>query len=250
VTSERGKKRALATTTRQLVWNAVPSDTTECYDRVRDPAEEHDIWKRARAGSDDGSCAALARSLKRLVAGLALPAGAAEKLARAVTAPGGAAPAPTHPLQAARGDGVRVRGYDASGTNVVSGGALDVTVHFEVAKRIPPGWRLFFHLEGPGGFRNLDHVPVEGMMPLERWRPGQTIRDGQRLAMPAGSSPGTYTLYLGLYRGADRMPVTPPSLSDGAKRLRVLSFAVTPAVVAPPPPAKGLLGQSARAPTR
>ena len=30
VTSERGKKRALATTTRQLVWNAVPSDTTEC----------------------------------------------------------------------------------------------------------------------------------------------------------------------------------------------------------------------------
>src|SRR4029453_7049015 len=192
-TSERGKKRALATTTRQLVWNAVPSDTTECYDRVRDPAEEHDIWKRARDGSDDGSGAALARSLKRLVGGLGLPAGAAGKLARAVRPPGGAAPAPTHPLQAALGDVVRVRGYDASGESVVAGGALEVTVHFEVAKRIPPGWRLFFHLEGPGGFRNLDHVPVEGMMPLERWRPGQTIRDSQRIAMPAGSNPGTYT---------------------------------------------------------
>ena len=78
VTSERGKKRALATTTRQLVWNAVPGDTTECYDRVRDPAEERDIWQ----GADDASCATLARSLRRMVAGLALPSGAAEKLAR------------------------------------------------------------------------------------------------------------------------------------------------------------------------
>jgi len=227
VTSERGKKRALATTTRQLVWNAVPSDTTECYDRVRDPAEEHDIWKRARDGSDDGSCAALARSLKRLVAGLALPRGAAEKLARAVTAPGAAAPAPTHPLQAALGDVVRVRGYDASATDVAAGGAVDVTVHFEVVKRIVPGWRLFFHLEGPGGFRNLDHVPVEGMMPPERWRPGQTVRDTQRIAIPAGSAAGTYTLYVGLYRGAERMPVTPPAQSDKVNRLRVLSFSVT-----------------------
>ena len=37
VTSERGKKRALVTTTRHLIWNAVPGDTTECYDRTRDP---------------------------------------------------------------------------------------------------------------------------------------------------------------------------------------------------------------------
>jgi hypothetical protein len=225
VTSERGKKRALATTTRQLVWNAVPSDTTECYDRVRDPTEEHDIWKR---GSDDGSCAALARSLKRLVAGLALPRGAAEKLARAVTAPGAPAPTPTQLLQAALGDVVKVRGYDASATDVAAGGTLDVTVHFEVAKPIPAGWRLFFHLDGPGGgFRNLDHVPVEGMMPPERWHPGQTIRDTQRIAIPAGSQPGTYTLYVGLYRGAERMPVTPPAQADKANRLRVLSFSVT-----------------------
>jgi hypothetical protein len=224
VTSERGKKRALVTTTRHLIWNAVPSDTTECYDRTRDPAGEHDIWS---GGGADGACAALARTLKRMVAGLALPEGAAEKLRQAVITPGAAAPAPAHPLQAALGDAILVRGYDLGGDSVAAGGTLDVTTHFAAGKPLAAGWRLFFHLEGPGGYRNLDHVPVEGLMPLERWRPGQSIRDRQRISIPPGTPAGTYTLYVGAFRGASRLPVTPPSLSDGNNRLRLLSFRVT-----------------------
>src|SRR4029079_7417477 len=73
VTSERGKKRALVTATRHLIWNAVPGDTTECYDRSRDPDEAHDIWEQR----GDEACAALADGLRRLVAGLALPRDAA-----------------------------------------------------------------------------------------------------------------------------------------------------------------------------
>jgi choline-sulfatase len=250
VTSERGKKRALATTTRHLVWNAVPGDTTECYDRARDPAEERDIWQQG----DDGSCVALSRSLKRLVAGLALPGGAADKLAQAVTPPGRAAPPPTHPLQAALGDAVFVRGYDVSATNVVAGGTLDVTYHFAAGKPVPPGWLLFFHLEGPAGYRNLDHVPVEGLMPIERWRRGQQLRDRQRIPIPPGTPAGTYTLYLGAFRGAERLPVTPAALNDGNNRLRLFSFSVSPPTVGPwegpTPPAKGSREQSPRSPTR
>ncbi|HMF43949.1 MAG TPA: sulfatase-like hydrolase/transferase [Polyangia bacterium] len=224
VTSERGKKRALVTTTRQLIWNATPGDTTECYDRTRDPAEEHDIWQQGR---DGGSCAALARQLKRLVAGLALPSGAARTLAEAVTPPGRAAPPPGHPLQGALGGAILVRGYDLSTLNVPAGGALDVTVHFAAATRIAPGWRLFFHLEGPAGYRNLDHVPVEGLMPVERWRPGQELRDRLHVPVPPGTPAGTYTLYIGAYHGGQRLPVTPPALADGNNRLRLLSFTVS-----------------------
>jgi arylsulfatase A-like enzyme len=223
VTSERGKKRALVTATRQLVWNAVPSDTTECYDRTRDPAEAHDIWQQGRDDSGGSSCADLARALRRLVAGLALPSGAAQKLAQAL---GPGAPPPVHPLQASLGDAIRVRGYDLSATEVRTGGVVDVTYHFAAARRIPPGWRLFFHLDGPAGFRNLDHVPVEGLMPIERWRPGQELRDRQRIPIPPGTPPGTYTLYVGAFRGAERMTVTPAALSDGNNRLRLLSFTV------------------------
>ena len=232
VTSERGKKRALATTTRHLIWNAVPSDTTECYDRTRDPSDDHDIWQQATGGSEDasgnGSCVALARALKRTVAGLALPDGAADKLRQAVTPPGVATAPPAHPLQASLGDAILVRGFDASADAVPAGGTLEVTYHFTAGKPLPAGWRLFFHLEGPVGYRNLDHVPVDGLMPLERWRPGQTLRDRQRIPIPAGTPGGTYTLYLGAYRGAERLPVTPASLNDGKDRLRLLSFTVTP----------------------
>ena len=103
-----------------------------------------------------------------------------------------------------------------------------MTYHFAAGKPLPAGWRLFFHLEGPVGYRNLDHVPVDGLMPLERWRPGQTLRDRQRIPIPAGTPRGTYTLYLGAYRGAERLPVTPASLNDGKDRLRLFSFTVTP----------------------
>jgi arylsulfatase A-like enzyme len=223
VTSERGKKRALVTATRHLVWNWLPDNTTECYDRERDPAEAHDVWASGDAG---GRCRALKGELQRLVAALALPAGAAEKMARGVTPPGATPPRPAHAVGAMLGDQIQVRGYDVAPEVIEPGGEVVVTYHFTSRKRLTDQWRLFFHLEGPGGFRNMDHVPVEGLMPLSRWRPGQGIRDTQHIPIPAGGPRGTYTLYLGAYRAGEHLPVTPKALADAAGRLRVGTFVV------------------------
>jgi arylsulfatase A-like enzyme/MFS family permease len=225
VTSERGKKRALVTATRHLLWNWVPNDTTECYDRVADPAEAHDLWGRA-GGDADGECGRLKGDLQRLVAALALPPGAAEKMARGVVRPGATPPRPAHPVDAMLGDQIQVRGYDLQPEPVAPGGEVTVTYHFAVKKRLGADWKLFFHLEGPGGFRNLDHVPVEGLMPLGRWRAGQTILDTERIPIPASAPRGTYTLYLGAFRGADHLLVTPKPLVDPAGRLRLGTFVV------------------------
>jgi choline-sulfatase len=223
VTSERGKKRALVTSSRHLIWNWVPNNTTECYDRARDPAEAHDLW----GGSDPGgACQDLKGELQRLVSALALPPGAAEKMARGVTPPGTTAPRPTHLLDAMLGDQIQVRGYDVAPEVVPTGGEVRVTYHFAVKKRLGPEWRLFFHLEGPGGFRNMDHVPLEGLMPLSRWRSGQTIRDTWRIPIPPGGPRGTYTLYIGAFRAAQHLPVTPKTLADAAGRLRLGTFVV------------------------
>jgi hypothetical protein len=109
----------------------------------------------------------------------------------------------------------------------VPGSEVVVTIHFSVKKRITDRWRLFFHLEGPTGFRNMDHVPVEGMMPLERWRPGQTIRDTQHIAIyPGPTAKGTYTLYVGAFRGRENLPVSPRTVVDPSGRLRVGTFVV------------------------
>jgi arylsulfatase A-like enzyme len=224
VTSERGKKRAFITTRRHLIWNQTPGDTTECYDRTRDLAEARDIWDPA----GDPLCVNLARDLRRMVAGLAFPPGAAAKMAAGVTPPGRPSPSPSRALDARLGDAIEVRGYDLSAPAARPGDTVEVVTHFAALRRLGKGWRMFFHLEGPAVSRNLDHEPVEGLMPLERWRPGQQIRDRFRVTLPAGAPAGVYTLYLGVYKAGQRLPVTPAALGDGHDRLRLLQIAVRP----------------------
>jgi arylsulfatase A-like enzyme len=223
VTSERGKKRALVTATHHLLWNWTPENTTECYDRLRDPEETHDLWGRA---STDGACARLKDRLQAFVATLSLPPGYAEKVAFGIIPPGAPDPRPSLPLGATVGDQLRVAGVDITPAEVPRGGQVTLTTYFQSLKRLGEGWRLFFHLDGPGGFRNLDHVTVEGLLPVERWRPGQRIRDRQRIAIPPGTPPGLYTLSFGAFRAGGRLPVLPRSLTDGHDRLRLGSFVV------------------------
>jgi hypothetical protein len=103
---------------------------------------------------------------------------------------------------------------------------VTATIYFASKKRLADRWRLFFHLDGPGGFRNLDHVPVDGLLPVDRWRPGQRIRDVQRIFIPASTPPGTYTFSIGAFRGVDRLKIMPAKLTDGKDRLRVGTFVV------------------------
>jgi arylsulfatase A-like enzyme len=226
VSSERGKKRALVSASRHLLWNWIPGDTTECYDLGHDPSESHDLWG---SGGQDPACADLKEKLKGLVSLLALPPGYAEKLARGLIPAGAPAPQPPVKLDAMINDQVRVLGYDLSPATLTAavGGDVTVTYYFESKKRLADGWRMFFHLDGPGGsFRNLDHVPVDGLLPVESWHPGQRIRDQQVFAMPAGSTPGAYTLYLGAFKGGARLPVTPRTLTDGHDRVKLGTFVV------------------------
>ena len=239
VTSERGKKRAL------VDHDAAPDleRGAQRHDRVLRPRRAirprtHDIWQR-HGGRRRVVRGAGARRSSAWSPALALPPGAAEKLARRRDArPGAAAPPPGAPA----GGGARrrrscVRGYDVSADR---GRAPAATVdgHVPLRRRAsgsPAGWRLFFHLEGPAGYRNLDHVPVEGLMPLERWRPGQEHPRPAAHPDPAGHAPGTYTLYLGAFRGAERLPVTPAALTDGKDRLRLFSFVVRSTVTSARP---------------
>jgi hypothetical protein len=229
VTSERGKKRALVTATHHLLWNWTPDDTTECYDRTRDPGETHDLW--GRAGGDQASaaeCRRLKAELQTMVSALSLPPGYAEKVAFGIIPPGAPDPQPAIRLDARLGDQIGIAGADVTPAEVARGGEVTVVTYFQVRKRLPPSWRLFFHLDGPGGFRNLDHVPVEGLLPTEQWRPGQRIRDRQRIAVAPYMPAGRYTLWIGVYRSgsSDRLPVSPRELTDGHDRLRVGTFVV------------------------
>lgn len=214
------RRRALVNATHQLIWNWVPHNTTECYDLTADLTR--DLWGTA---AGEPSCSAAKRDLQQMVAALSLPPGYADKIATGVSAPGVVAAAPAHPLEARFGSAVKFLGYDLSARVVARGGDVELVCHFESVERLSDKWRPFFHLDGPGGFRNIDHVPVQGAYPVERWRPGQRIRDRFRIAFPPGSPPGDYTVYVGFYN-QERLPVDPPTLADGQDRLRITSITV------------------------
>jgi hypothetical protein len=119
---------------------------------------------------------------------------------------------------------VRLLGYDLSSERISRGGRMEVTVHYRVLAPTS-GLRLFNHLEGPGGFRNLDHGPARGEHPVEVWAPGETIRDRFTITADERMPPGSYTLLVGFRRTDDdtRLAVTPAVADD---RLPVLTFAV------------------------
>jgi arylsulfatase A-like enzyme len=224
VTSERGKKRGLVTEDLHLIWNWTPDNTTECYDRSQDPDERRDIWGR----SNDAACRVLKADLQGMVSALSVPQDVAQKLNASVFAPGDPVPAPTMPLEATIGDVVGVSGYALTPPEVtVSAREVELAIWFTCKNPISGGWRFFFHVMGPGGsFRNLDHIPVDGAMPPERWRPGQRVVDRVRIPFPPGAPRGTYQVIIGLFRGGDRLPITPASSSDGKNALRIAAIVV------------------------
>lgn len=225
VTSERGKKRALVTEDLHLIWNWTPDNTTECYDLRRDPAEAHDVWGRRTAGA---GCRALKTALQGMVSALSVSPEVAARLKTSVFAPGAPAPRPAVALDATFGDLVALLGCTIAPAVAHPGSEVEVTLLFESRKPVTGGWRFFFHLIGPTGalFRNLDHVPVDGVFAVDSWRKGQRIVDHLNIPLPPETPPGDYRLIAGLYRGGERLPITPEALSDGNKAVRIATIQV------------------------
>jgi hypothetical protein len=102
------------------------------------------------------------------------------------------------------GDAVRLIGVRLPDTPVRAGDSFEVGYTFEALGRLPEGWRIFAHFERPGGGRfQGDHAPPR---PFHWWRRGQYIRYDHRVTVPKGTAPGEYTLWMGLFRKAERQP--------------------------------------------
>jgi len=224
VTSERGKKRALVDARFHLIWNWAPSNTTECYDLSEDPREVHDAWQ---GGGSPSRCRELKASLENMVAVLSLPPGFREKLAAGLLPPQAPDPTPQKGLGARFGDAIEVMGVDVDRAEPKPGQSVTITTWFKVRKPVPAGFNLFFHALGPGGmFRNLDHVPLEGALPVSRWREGMRLRDTVSLALPEGTPPGTYEIVMGFFKSGERLPLSPATASNGENALRLAQLIV------------------------
>jgi hypothetical protein len=127
----------------------------------------------------------------------------------------GVAPLPEKPaaaLGAGFGESVRLSGYALGGDRFARGDILPVTLFWEAQSPVPERYKVTVQLlDGAGRLvAQHDSEPGEGFAPTDTWAPGQVIVDRHGVLLPAGLSPGRYTLVVALYHvaGGERLPVT------------------------------------------
>lgn len=124
------------------------------------------------------------------------------------------APSPKQPVNAELGGKVVYLGLDAPET-VAPGRSLRLVHYWQVKEPLGDDWKLFVHINAGAknagdkqGFLNADHVPVKGRYPVSQWKAGDIIRDEHTVRIPQGWQADSVNVYVGFFKGADRMPIT------------------------------------------
>lgn len=185
----RGTRRYGAVSARwHLLYELMPNVSWQLYDRERDPNEGKDVSGGADAGQ-------LKQRLQEWIDTLQFPPGAGAMI-KAALLPG--APSPQAVVSADLAGAVKLLGADLPATEVRVGQSFDATWYFQSKKRLDGDWLVFVHFEGPRGWK-ADHAPVGGAFPVPLWRQGQFIADRQAIAVPPGTLPGDYAVFVGLW---------------------------------------------------
>lgn len=131
-----------------------------------------------------------------------------------------AAPAPQHLLHAVLDEKLEVLGWSVSAQDGALVSAISpattyrFSVYYKVLGAIRGPWQALVHLDGLQRRFNADHELAEGRYPLRLWRQGDVIVDTTELLLEPNFSPGAYRVYLGLFSGDRRLPVTAGPESD------------------------------------
>ncbi len=130
---------------------------------------------------------------------------------------------PANPLDANFDNQVRLIGYTVEPPRPAPGESLRLTLYWQALSPLPHEYTVFVHLRRPGGgnVAQADHRPLDHLYPTTLWPVGETIRESSRLALPADLSPGSYDLWVGLYRleTGERLPIQQDTSGENAVRL-------------------------------
>lgn len=136
------------------------------------------------------------------------------------------APSPQHRLSVRFGDDLQLIGYDVSANRWEQGQKVRFTWYWHATADMPEGYRAFTHICDPTGAKREgadDEGVVRKLYPVGRFREGEYVRDVQELTLPMNFDAAQAAIYLGAYRGNDRMPVT-LGPDDGDSRVRVVTL--------------------------
>ncbi|MBV70343.1 MAG: hypothetical protein CMH52_03255 [Myxococcales bacterium] len=154
------------------------------------------------------------------------------------------APSPQNRLDVIIEDQVKLVGYDLDKTRVKAGESFTITYYLEALAEQMADNNMFVHFQGKRGNRNawmnLDHNPVEGLLPLRKLKKGQVVKDTQKVLVKADFPSGKASIYWGLFRGNYRLKVSNvgTTKTDREGRVVVANLTVIGAKPKPKPVAR------------
>jgi 4-amino-4-deoxy-L-arabinose transferase-like glycosyltransferase len=135
-----------------------------------------------------------------------------------------APPAPQHKIGANMDGKLEVIGYDLTDERgrfvdaVSPGRAYHFKTYYRVMEPVTTEWEGFIHIDGYHRRHNGDHKPMEGKYPMSLWLSGDVLLDDHEFKLEPNFTPGTYTIYFGLFVGDTRLKVL-SGPSDGENRI-------------------------------
>ncbi|MCP4537680.1 MAG: hypothetical protein GY832_11070 [Chloroflexi bacterium] len=121
---------------------------------------------------------------------------------------------PLHDLDVNFDDQIRLRGYKLYldyGDHTVAGGKVYLVLYWEAQQDIDADYVVFTHVldNQSNVWGQMDDQPVGGARPTSSWKAGQVIADPILIPIQPDTSPGEYTLQVGLYSWPEieRLPV-------------------------------------------
>lgn len=132
-----------------------------------------------------------------------------------------------HPVAAAFGSAIQLRGYDLHASAVRKNGALLLNLHWAAQSPVAEPYSVFVHVLNAGGEKigQIDLPLVGPDAPDKHWQPGAYTSWNVPLPVRPDLAPGTYWLAVGVYNPADfarlplRAPMPPNAPDDGANAL-------------------------------
>ncbi len=108
---------------------------------------------------------------------------------------------PTHTLDLALGDAIRLIGYDLSPERPAAGDTTQVTLYWEPLHALNGNYSSFVHFVNLSGKTIIkdDHPLGGAYYPATQWKAGDVLLDTHRVDVPNGSAAGTYSVTAGLY---------------------------------------------------
>jgi hypothetical protein len=135
-----------------------------------------------------------------------------------------APPHPQRPLDANMDDKLDVIGIDLLDErgklidSIAPGKTYHMKTYYKVLAPVTTEWEGFIHIDGYHRRHNGDHKPMNGKYPMSLWLPGDLLVDDHEFKLEPNFTPGTYSIYFGLFAGDTRLKVK-SGPNDGDNRI-------------------------------